>query len=77
MRPQTVTMMEIIETIRATASFSLNDVVQIECITFDVDLLFVNWGVMTDGFDRPGSTLLGIDRLAFPELLVEIATSVQ
>lgn len=65
-----------IETVLGQAGFSLGDVVRLGVYTTDVDLLLANWGpvaarLATAG-TRPGSTLLGVTRLAYPELLVEI-----
>ena len=47
-----------------------------------VDQLFANWDAVTNRLTqagcRPSSTLLGVSRLAFPELLIEIeAAAVQ
>lgn len=78
MRAQTIKVLENIETVLTDADFGLDDVVQIDCYTTDVDRLFENWDLITDHFEQPGCTLLGVERLAFPELQVEIkATAVQ
>lgn len=78
MRAQTSKVIENIETVLADADFGLDDIVRIDCYTTDVDRLFENWDLITDHFDQPACTLLGVERLAFPELLVEIkATAVQ
>ncbi|WP_330633251.1 RidA family protein [Halocatena halophila] len=71
-RAQTITVLENIEVVLNEAGFDLEDVVQIDCYTTDVDRLIENWDLLSDQFDKPSCTLLGIERLAFPELLVEI-----
>ena len=60
----------------------LSNVVRMNIYTTDVDLLFENYGLIaerlgTAGVQPPGS-LLGVTRLAFPELMVELeATAVK
>lgn len=65
-----------IEAVLGEAGFTLGDVVRLGVYTTDVDLLLSHWGVAASRLaaarTRPGSTLLGVTRLAFPELLVEI-----
>lgn len=70
-----------LETVLQEAGFSLGDVVRLNYYTTDVDALFEAWGVVAERLNRagcrPASTLLGVQRLAFPELLIEIeATAV-
>ena len=72
MRAQTTKVLENMETVLTDAGFGFGDVVQIDCYTTDVDRLFENWDLIADRFEEPGCTLLGVERLAFPELLVEI-----
>ena len=60
----------------AEAGMSLSNVVRLNIYTTDVDALFANFGVLatrtsTAGIAPPG-TLLGVVRLAFPELLFEL-----
>ena len=56
--------------------FTLGDVVRLNYYTTDVDGLLGVWNVIGERLGeagcRPASTLLGVARLAFPELLIEI-----
>lgn len=72
MRAQTIKVLENMETVLTDAGFDFGNVVQIDCYTTDIDRLFDNWDLITDHFEEPSCTLLGVDSLAFPELLVEI-----
>jgi enamine deaminase RidA (YjgF/YER057c/UK114 family) len=70
-----------IETVLAEAGMTLGDVVRITVFTTDVDAMMGAWGDLTERFAaagvRPASTLVGVTRLAFPQMLVEIeATAV-
>lgn len=61
---------------------SLADVVRLTIYTTDVDALQPHYDVLTDRLDaagvRPAQSLVGVSRLALPELLVEVeATAVQ
>lgn len=61
---------------------SLADVVRLTIYTTDVDALFPHYGILAERLARAGvmppATLLGVARLTFPELLVEIdATALQ
>ncbi len=63
------------------AGFELSDIVRLNYYTTDVDRFFEEYDVLTARLAefgcRPAATLLGVTRLAFPELLVEIeATAV-
>ncbi|MBA2414835.1 MAG: RidA family protein [Geodermatophilaceae bacterium] len=70
-----------LEAVLAGAGMTLADVVRLNIYTTDVDAFFAIYGVMAQrlaaaGVQPPG-TLLGISRLAFPELMVELeATAV-
>ena len=70
------------EAVLRAAGMSLANVVRLNIYTTDVDEFFANYGVMAErlaaaGVAPPG-TLLGVARLAFPELMVEIeATAVE
>ena len=71
-----------LEAVLADGEMTLADVIRITIYTTDVDELLRNYGVLAERLEatgvRPASTLLGIARLAFPELLVEIqATAAQ
>jgi len=64
------------EAVLTAAGMSLANVVRLNTYTTDVDELFANYGVLAErlraaGVAPPG-TLLGVSRLAYPELLVEI-----
>lgn len=70
-----------LETVLSESGFKMSDVVRLNIYTTDLDLF---WGAaegagrrLGESGCRPASTLLGIQGLAFPELLVEIeATAV-
>jgi enamine deaminase RidA (YjgF/YER057c/UK114 family) len=63
-----------IETVLAQAGGDLSHVVRLNVYTTDVDATFAAWNVWGErlGEHRPTCTLLGVARLAFPELLVEL-----
>lgn len=65
-----------LDTVLNQADFSLADVVRMTIYTTDVDALLEAWptlvGRLKEGECRATQTLLGVARLAFPELLVEI-----
>lgn len=65
-----------LEAVLEQADFSLADVVRLNVYTTDVDALFSVWPTLVtrlqEGNCRAAMTLLGVARLAFPELLVEI-----
>ena len=73
MRVRVARTMDNLDTVLREAGIGLSDVVRLNYYTTDVDAVF---GVMEvaarmEG-NRPSSTLLGVTRLAFPEMLVEI-----
>ena len=70
-----------IETVLREAGMTLGDVVRINVFTTDVDAMMGAWGDLAKRFAAAGvtptSTLVGVTRLAFPEMMVEIeATAV-
>ncbi len=70
-----------LETVLQEASMTLGDVMKLNYYTTDVDAWIQSaptWGGrLAEAGCRPTSTLLGVARLAFPELLVEVeATAV-
>ncbi len=69
-----------IEAVLASADMTPADIVRLNVYTTDVDLLLEHYGLLarfTEAGARYTSTLLGVARLAFPELLVELeATAV-
>ena len=76
MRAQISLAMDNLETVLAQAGLNLSNVMQIKYYTLDVDRFFEAYDVITERLERagcrPAATLLGVERLAFPELLVEI-----
>jgi enamine deaminase RidA (YjgF/YER057c/UK114 family) len=71
-----------LDSVLAAGGMTLGDVVRLTIYTTDVDALLPHYGLLAErltGADvMPPATLLGVVRLAFPELLVEIeATAIQ
>ncbi len=70
-----------LETVLEMAGGGLRDVVRLNYFTTDVTALFAEWGTLAERLAaadcRPASTLLGVQALAFPELMIELeATAV-
>jgi enamine deaminase RidA (YjgF/YER057c/UK114 family) len=67
-------------TVLQTAGLAASNVVKVNYYTTDVDELIAVLGPLGSGFfgdNLPASTLLGVSRLAFPQLKIEIeATAV-
>jgi enamine deaminase RidA (YjgF/YER057c/UK114 family) len=65
-----------LETVLTEAGMGLSDIVRLNIYTTDVDSLIANFGTIAGRLGEAGaryaSTLLGVARLAFPELLVEL-----
>jgi enamine deaminase RidA (YjgF/YER057c/UK114 family) len=65
-----------LETVLAQAGADLSHVVRLNYYTTDVDGLLGTWEMLAERLRkaqcRPTSTLLGVARLAFPEMLIEI-----
>ena len=81
MRAQLNQALDNLETVLKDAGFQLSDVVRLNIFNTDVDAFFGAWEALAPRLAESGcrqaSTLLGVQRLAFPELLVEIeATAV-
>jgi enamine deaminase RidA (YjgF/YER057c/UK114 family) len=57
-----------------SASMTMANIVKLTIYTTDVDELFAAYGTATEflGENMPAMTLIGVTRLAFPELKVEI-----
>lgn len=76
MRAQINQPFDNLETVLVSAGFAMSDVVRLNYYTTDVDLLLGAYDAVTSRLAKaacqPSSTLLGISRLAFPELLIEI-----
>jgi enamine deaminase RidA (YjgF/YER057c/UK114 family) len=82
MAAQLTRTLDNLETVLASGSMSLSDVVRLTIYTTDVDGILPHYGILAQRLSAagvmPAATLLGVTRLAFPELLVEIeATAVQ
>jgi enamine deaminase RidA (YjgF/YER057c/UK114 family) len=70
-----------VEAVLAAGGMTLGHVVRLNFYTTDADAFFAGYGVIAERLGKAGcrqaSTLLGVTRLAFPELMVEIeATAV-
>ncbi len=81
MRAQITQELDNLETVLKEAGFELSNVVRLNIYTTDVDRFFEAYAAAVSRFAEAGcrqaSTLLGVTRLAFPELLVELeATAV-
>ena len=82
MRKQVERAFHNLETVLKTAGFTLADVTRLNYYTTDVDKFFESHDIVKDRLGRagcqPSGTLLGVARLAFPGLLIEIeATAVK
>ncbi len=81
MRAQIIFVMDNLETVLEQSGLNLSNVMRLNYYTTDVDLFFEEYDAvtkrLTDAGCKPASTLLGVQRLAYPELLIEIeATAV-
>jgi enamine deaminase RidA (YjgF/YER057c/UK114 family) len=81
MAAQAVKALDNLEAVLASAGMSLSNVVRLNYYVTDVDAAIGALGAigprLADANCRPASTLLGVQRLAFPELMIEIeATAV-
>jgi enamine deaminase RidA (YjgF/YER057c/UK114 family) len=76
---QTSLAVDNIETVLREAGMTLANVVRISVFTTDVDAMLGAWEGMIKRFAAAGvsltSTLIGVPRLSFPELLVESEAS--
>jgi enamine deaminase RidA (YjgF/YER057c/UK114 family) len=76
MRAQVGLAMDNLEAVLEATEMTLADVVRLNIYTTDVDALFASYEVIAQRFGaagvQPASTLLGVARLAFPELMVEL-----
>ena len=81
MAAQLALALDNVEAVLREAGMALGNVVRLNIYTTDVDAFFANYQIAADrmaaaGVAPPG-TLLGVTRLAFPDLLVELeATAV-
>ena len=81
MAAQTALAVDNLEAVLAGAGMSLANVVRLNLYTTDVDAFFQHYGTVAGRFAaagvKPPGTLLGVARLAYPELMIEIeATAV-
>lgn len=76
MRAQIKLALDNLETVLHQAGYGLSDVVRLDYYTTDADQLMANWDVIRGRFEptgqQAGGVLLGVSRLAVPELLIEI-----
>jgi enamine deaminase RidA (YjgF/YER057c/UK114 family) len=76
MRAQITQALDNLETVLEAAGFDLANVIRLNYYTTDVDEFFQSFDVLTNRLTeagcQPACTLLGVGRLAYPELLVEI-----
>jgi enamine deaminase RidA (YjgF/YER057c/UK114 family) len=71
-----------LEQVLHAAGYSLADVVRLNSYTTDVDQMLASWSILVERLMAAGcrcsSTMLGVMRLAYPELMIEIeATAVK
>jgi enamine deaminase RidA (YjgF/YER057c/UK114 family) len=81
MHAQLIQALDNLETVLQHSGFKLGDVVRLNVHTTDMDKTLESYGALVERLSaagcRPASMLLGVSRLAFPDLLVEIeATAV-
>ena len=81
MKAQALKALENLQAVLGQAGMSLSNVVRLNYYTTNVDALFACYGDLAGKLAqagcKPASTLLGVQRLAFPQLMIEIeATAV-
>lgn len=82
MAAQIALALDNLEEVLKEAGMELSNVVRLNTYTTDIDAVFANYGIIAErlgaaGVQPPGS-LLGVARLAYPELMVELeATAVR
>jgi enamine deaminase RidA (YjgF/YER057c/UK114 family) len=76
MASQVAMSLDNLEAVLAGAGMDLSNVIRLNIYTTDVDGLFEQYGVLAGRLSAAGvappGTLLGVSRLAFPQLLVEL-----
>lgn len=75
MASQVTLALDNLEAVLTEADMDLSNIVRLNTYTTDIDAMFANYGIVAErlgaaGVQPPGS-LLGVSRLAFPELMVE------
>ena len=78
---QTELALDNLEAVLAETDMGLEHVVKLDIFTTDVDALLMNYGLIAArlgaaGVNPPGS-LIGVARLAYPQLMVELAATAQ
>lgn len=81
MRSQMTLALDNLETLLGASGFGLGDIMRLNVYTTDMDGFFENYDALitrlAEGGCRHTGSLLGVTRLAFPELMVELeATAV-
>jgi len=81
MKGQIIDALDNLETVLRAADMTLSNVVRLNFFTTNPDGLLEHYGVIAERLgaakSQPASTLLGVARLAFPELMIEMeATAV-
>ncbi len=75
-RAQTTLALDNLEAVLQKAGMTLSNVVRLSVYTTEVDAMIQNYDALVARLDaagvKPAQTLLGVARLAFPELLVEL-----
>ena len=73
---QLASALDNLEVVLAAGGFSLSDIVRIDYYTTDVDGVMKNWAIVSERLlaagCRAGGVLLGVTRLAHPDLMVEL-----
>src|SRR3989304_2420730 len=82
MRAQTTQALDNLETVLKQAGYKFADVVRMNIYTTDVDRFLGEGGEggarrLAEPACRPATTLLGITRLGYPELLIEFEATAQ
>jgi enamine deaminase RidA (YjgF/YER057c/UK114 family) len=76
MAAQLALSLDNLEAVLGEAGMSVANLVRLNVFTTDVDLLFPHYGVLAARLGAagvaPSTTMLGVTRLALPELLVEL-----
>lgn len=79
MRGQIGLALDNLETLLAAAGFSFADIVRLNIFTTDVDQFFANYDAFVGRLAAAGcrhtGSLIGVARLAFPEMMIEIETT--
>ncbi|MEZ5383045.1 MAG: RidA family protein [Microthrixaceae bacterium] len=82
MAAQVTLSLDNLETVLGDAGMYLSNIVRLNTYTTDIDAMFENYGLVAERFGaagvQPPGSLLGVSRLAFPDLMVEFeATAVR